>query len=285
MPVFGMAFSRPADEPVPVLGADFSKMLLIETSEDADASVFPIGTPVRFSTSDTTKVGKLGTGLLADAVKGINAQLTGVNRGADVTVIRVAEGANVAATAANIVAALGTVTSVPSVVNATPRLIWAGRTAFRPADGEDGLLVNPVIAALNQACSNLLAIAVVDVDDTATAKAIDARETMNSQRLMPVVDVTYVRVVDHFNVTNDWRSRAVTKEQIPNGTQRDVQNVVAIATVDDVGAVERALGNRTDRVVVLFAFDFVHTACSKVQSVSERTIGPIGFPSRAFIFL
>lgn len=187
-PIFGLQFSRPNDEPVPTLGADFSKILLIETSTGADATAFPIGKPVRFSSSDTTTTAKLGTGNLADAVKGVNAQLTGVNRGADITVVRVEEGANVAATAVNIVEALAKVSEIPSEVNATPRLVWAGRTSFRPVDPDnDGeVLVNPVVTALTQACETLLAIAVVDVDDTATDKAIDARETMNSQRLMPV---------------------------------------------------------------------------------------------------
>ncbi|WEK04571.1 MAG: phage tail protein [Candidatus Devosia phytovorans] len=183
-PVFGMTFSRPESEPVPVLGADFSKMLLLETSADADAAAFPIGTPVRISTSDGAMVAKLGTGLLADAVRGINSQLTGLNAGADVTIYRVAEGANAAQTAANIAAELSptNIAAIPSAVNATPRLVWAGRTAYR-ADLDT---VNPVVAALPTACERLLAINVTDVDDTDTAKAIDARETMNSERLMPL---------------------------------------------------------------------------------------------------
>jgi len=181
-PNFGMTFSRPNSEPVPVTGADFSKMWLIEASADADATVFPIGVPVRFSSSDEVKVAKLGTGPLRDAVRGINSQLTGLNVGADVTVTRIAEGANVAATCANIVAALQTAGSVPALVDATPRLVWCGRTAWRVnAD-----TVNPVVAALPEALEKLLAIAVVDVDDTSSANAIDARETMSSQRLMPV---------------------------------------------------------------------------------------------------
>ncbi|WP_173087725.1 phage tail protein [Devosia sp. 1635] len=181
-PVFGMTFARPDDEPVPILGADFSKALLIETSADADAIVFPLGQPVRFSSTDATFTSKLGTGALADAVKGINAQLGPFNIGADVTVVRVAEGGSVAATAANIVAVLADVASIASVVNATPRLVWAGRTAWRP----DADAVNPVIAALPAALNSLLAIAVVDVDDTSAANAIDARETMSSERIIPV---------------------------------------------------------------------------------------------------
>lgn len=183
-PVFGMTFSRPDAEPMPVLGADFSKALLIETSSDADAAAFPLGTPVRISTSDAVMVAKLGTGLLADAVRGINDQLTGLSAGADVTIYRVAEGADAAETAGNIATALSptNIAGIPAAVNATPRLIWAGRSAWR-ADLDTA---SPVAAALPAACERLLGIAVVDVDDTSAANAIDARETMNSERLMPV---------------------------------------------------------------------------------------------------
>lgn len=188
VPTFGMTFARPEDEPVPVIGADFSKALLIETSPDASAEAYPIGDPVRISTSDQDAVEALGTGLLADAVRGINSQLTGPNRGADVIVIRVAEDgdedpeAALANTSAAIVEGLGSVGSIPSAVNATPRLIWAGRTQWRP----DAETANPVVAALPQACETLLAVAAVDVDDASSAAAIDARETMNSERLMPI---------------------------------------------------------------------------------------------------
>ncbi|WP_019998707.1 phage tail sheath protein [Aureimonas ureilytica] len=181
-PIFGMSVARPNDEPVPTAGADFSKMLLIETSPDADAATFPLGKAVRFSTSNAAIVAKLGTGPLRDAVSGINAQLTGLNVGADATVVRVTEGASVPDTVANIVAALDKVGDIPSQVNATPRLVWAGRTAWRA----DGVTTNPIVAALPAALEKLLAVAPVDVDDTTAAKAISARETMNSQRLLPI---------------------------------------------------------------------------------------------------
>lgn len=181
-PHFGMTFSRPADEPVPVLGADFSKALLVETSADASAETFPIDTPVRFSTSNSDAVAALGSGLLADAVKGINAQLDGINSGADVTVVRVAEGADAPATIANIVNIVNSVQDIPSAVNATPRLVWCGRTAWR-ADLDT---TNPIVAALPAALGKILAVSPVDVDDTTSAKAIDARETMNSERLIPI---------------------------------------------------------------------------------------------------
>ncbi|NMG39796.1 phage tail protein [Chelativorans sp. ZYF759] len=187
-PTFGMTFTRPEDEPVPVLGADFSKALLIETSPDASAEAYPIGVPVRISTSDPDAVEALGTGYLADAVRGINSQIAGLNAGADVVILRVAEdddedpAAALANTSAAIVEALQGVGSIPSIANMTPRLIFAGRTAWRP----DEETANPVVAALPAACERLLAIAPIDVDDSSSALAIDARETMNSQRLMPI---------------------------------------------------------------------------------------------------
>ncbi|WP_223479257.1 phage tail protein [Oricola indica] len=181
-PVFGMQFSRPADEPVPVIGADFSKILCIETSEDATAGTFPLDTPVRFSTGDSAMVAALGTGLLADQVKGISDQLTGLNAGADVTVVRVAEGEDDAETAASIAAVIATITDIPSAVNATPRIVVAGRTAYRP----DMDTINPVVAALEANLGKILAIAPVDVDPTSSANAIDARETLSSERVIPI---------------------------------------------------------------------------------------------------
>ncbi|MGY6709696.1 MAG: phage tail protein [Rhizobiaceae bacterium] len=187
-PTFGMTFTRPEDEPVPVIGADFSKALLIETSPDASAEAYPIGEPVRISTSDPDAVEALGSGYLADAVRGINSQLTGLNSGADVVICRVEEDDDqdpevaLANTSAAIVEALQGAASIPSAVNMTPRMIFAGRTAWRP----DSETANPVVAALPAACERLLAIAPVDVDDSSSALAISARETMNSQRLMPI---------------------------------------------------------------------------------------------------
>lgn len=181
-PTFGMTFARPATEVVPALGADFSKILLIDTSEDASATEYPVEMPVRISSSDPDAVTALGTGLLADAVNGINDQLNSLNRGADVTIFRVAEGVDAAATAAAIATAIGSIETIPNAVNATPRIVVAGSTAYRADLDTTG----PVIAALEANLGKLLAIAPVDVDDTSAANAIDARETMATERLMPI---------------------------------------------------------------------------------------------------
>ena len=181
-PVIGMQFSRDATEALPALGADFSKALVIETSADASNTEFPLGQARRFSTGEPEALEALGSGLLADAVKGAHAQLDGLNAGADVTVVRLAEGATTALTAAAIADIVNSLSSIPSAVNSTPRIVIAGRTAWRP----DLDTTNPVIAALQSNLGKILAIAPVDVDDTDKLKAIDARETMSSERLMPI---------------------------------------------------------------------------------------------------
>lgn len=181
-PVFGMQFFRPTTEPVPAIGADFAKILVIETSADASAVEIPVDTAVRASSGDTEFRAALGTGLLADQVRGIHDQLNGLNAGADVTVFRVAEGATPALTATAIAEVINSITDIPSAINATPRIVVAGRTAWRP----DAETVSPVIAALEANLGKILAIAPVDVDDTSNTNAIDARETMSSERLMPI---------------------------------------------------------------------------------------------------
>lgn len=128
-PVFGIVTSRPDTEPLPVIGADFSKVLFISTSANADPILFPLKKPVRFSSNDNAYRSRLGTGYLADAIRGVQGQLTGISKAADVTVIRVAEGTTGSASArlmqtfSNILEAIDIAKSVASEVNAQPRLV------------------------------------------------------------------------------------------------------------------------------------------------------------------
>lgn len=181
-PEFGMQFSRGGDEPISVPPPDFSKVIAIEVSADASSTEFPLETAVRFSTSDKDARDALGSGPLADMVRGVHDQLNGINSGADMTVVRVAEGEEIEDTCAAICEILDGITDIPSAVNATPRIILAGRTDWR-ADAET---MNPVLAKLDAACGKLLAIAPVDVNALSAAQAIDDRETLNSQRIMPI---------------------------------------------------------------------------------------------------
>lgn len=181
-PIFGMQFSRTSNEPVSVLGPDFSKIIAIEASSDASNTEFPLETAVRFSSSDKAARTALGTGPLADMVRGVHDQLNGLNAGADITVVRIAEGEDAAETCAAIGEILDGIGGIPSSTNSTPRIILVGRTDYR----EDAETMNPVLAKLDAACGKLLAIAPVDVNSTTAALAIDDRETLNSQRIMPI---------------------------------------------------------------------------------------------------
>lgn len=182
-PTLGMQFSRDANEVVPVLGDDFSRVLVIEASSDASNTEFPIDTPVRFSSSATEARSALGTGPLADAVRGIHDQLTSLNAGADVTVVRVSEGEEVADTAAAIAEIVDGLASIPSAVKATPRLVVAGRTAWQPAGAA---AVNPVLVALQSNLPKILAFAPVDLDAASAAAALAQRGGLSSDRLMPI---------------------------------------------------------------------------------------------------
>lgn len=193
-PQFGIINTRPDDEPIPVIGADFSKIGLVETSEDADAAVFPLNTPVRFASIDPAFLTKIGTGYLADALRGINAQLGALGAAADVTIVRVAEGASAVAqtkleqTTANIIGTAAAKTGLyalkaaPEAVGATPRMIWAGRTAWQP----DANSANPIIAELPAILNSLLAVAVADAPDGSRDAALAWRETTQSERIIPV---------------------------------------------------------------------------------------------------
>ena len=187
-PTFGVQFKHTTSLSSSILGADFSKVIAIETSEDAIELEFPLNTAVRFSTSDSVKLSKLGTGLLYDYVKGVHDQLDGLNAGVDMIVVRVKEEAEIAATVANIVAVVNQLPTIPAGVKATPRIVLAGRTAWRPEDTENPgqFLASPVVAALQTVLGKIYAIAPADVDDASMLAAIEARETMSSKRVMPI---------------------------------------------------------------------------------------------------
>lgn len=195
-PIFGIVNYRPEDEAIPVLGSDFSKVGLVSTSEDADDTLFPLNTAVRFSTNDATYLTGLGTGLLADAVRGINAQLSELQVAVDCIVVRVAEGTNVdpdlkrAETTANIVGNQGAKTGLyallaaPEDLGATPRLIACpGYTDWQ----EDADTANPICAELPTILNALLAVAVVDGPGDSVANFTTWRETIQSDRMIPVV--------------------------------------------------------------------------------------------------
>lgn len=124
-PVFGVVINRPDTEPQPIVGADFSKIGIVCWSEDADAGTFPLNTAVRFNSRNPafTAAAKIGTGLLADAVRGINDQLVSVGGSADLIAVRVAYSGTLSVLHQNVIAGLAVLRACPPILAATPRIV------------------------------------------------------------------------------------------------------------------------------------------------------------------
>lgn len=187
-PTFGISLTRIDNEPRPAVWSDMSVVGLIGTAPDADVASFPLDTPVFIYSDDAAKLTALGvSGTLKDALGLINAQLGEFQVAAKVVVVRVAEGLDADATIANIVGdgiatGLSAFIEAGPVLGAIPRLLAApGFTSQR-----SGANANAVCAALPAICNRLLAHAVVDGPATSEQAAIDWRETLSSDRLIPV---------------------------------------------------------------------------------------------------
>ena len=194
-PTFGISIIREDNEPRIAVNADLSVVGIIGTAPDAAALSFPLDTPVAIFSNDTASLTALGaTGTLATAIRLINAQLGDFQAAARVVVVRVEEGIDDDATIANIVGD-GIATGLSAFLSAgpdlgvMPRLICA--PGFTHQQAEDvanpgTLLANPVAAALPAVLTKLLAHAVVNVNSATLEAAIDARETLASERIIPI---------------------------------------------------------------------------------------------------
>ncbi len=187
-PTFGISITRIDNEPRPPVFSDMSVVGIVGTAPDADAEVFPADTPVFLYSDDATKLTALGaSGTLRDAIILINSQLGEFQVAAKVVVVRVEDGGDTDATIGNIIGD-GIATGLSALVTAgpelgvIPRLICAPGFTSQRAAGE----ANAVCAALPAICAKLLAHAVVDGPATTEQDAIDWRETLSSDRLIPV---------------------------------------------------------------------------------------------------
>ena len=188
-PTFGLTINMIDNEPRTAVWGDLSVVGLIGVAPDADATAFPVNTPVLVRSSDPDAIENLDeAGTLADALKLINAQLGEFQGAAMVVVVRVAEGADTAATIANIVGdgvstGVGAFLQAGPLLGYTPRLLMAPGFTSQTAGGAEG---NAVVAALAGICPRLLAHAVVDGPGTSRAAAQEWRETISSDRIIPV---------------------------------------------------------------------------------------------------
>lgn len=188
-PTFGMTFTRRDNEPRPVIASDMSVIGIIGTAPAANADAYPLNTPVVISSGDATARTALGaTGTLPDALRGISDQLGDFQVGARCVVVRVAEGAQAADTAANVLGTEADRTGIYAFLKAgtalavIPRILIAPGFTHAHAEGE----ANPVCAALPAVCSKLLAHAIVEGPGTTDTAAQDWRETITSERLIPI---------------------------------------------------------------------------------------------------
>lgn len=197
-PIFGISITRVDNEPRPAVVTDMSVVGLVFTAPEADAAVFPYNTPVQFYSDDTAKVasmGKGGTG--AAAVELINQQLGEFQVAANVIGVRVEEGADVDETVANLRGEINARTGMYALLNAgaelgiTPRLICVPGYTSQVAEGAEA---NAIVAGLPTLLDRLLAVAVVDGPATDQTTAINWRETIQSERIIPVDPA--VKIVD-----------------------------------------------------------------------------------------
>ena len=166
----------------PIRTVKSSVIGLVGTAPDADADAFPANTPVLVE--GPRKAALLGdAGTLKDAYEALYAQ------GASVAVVvLVAEGADAAATLANIVgdATLGTglwaLEAASSVLDLTPRILAApGFTSTVPGDP-----ASPVITNLIAIAEKTRAVVIADGPNTNETDAKTERGNWGSDRLFLV---------------------------------------------------------------------------------------------------
>lgn len=222
-PTFGLTIQTIDNEIRPAVWGDLSVIGLVGTAPAANAAAFPLDTPVLVNSSDAVAIAALGnTGTLADALRLITAQLGEFQSAARCVVVRVAEGADINATLAS-VAGDGISTGVAALLEAgpltgyTPRLLAApGFTSQHDPDE-----ANVVVAALAAVAPRLLAHAVVD-GPTSTAAAAQAwRETINSDRIIPVVPGA--RVLDAASATGAIIDAPMAAAILGIGVRRDFE--------------------------------------------------------------
>jgi uncharacterized protein len=177
---------------------------LIGTAPNADASVFPINTPVLVTSAATqaklfSQTGGDGNGTLPDAVDAIFDQAN-----AAIVVIRVEAGEDDTATLANIVGGVnadGSYEGVHAFLGAMsllgfkPRILAAPGFTHQTGGTTEAPTANPVVAELLGIATKLRAVIIQDGPDTTDAAAIALAGMAGSQRVY-LVDPQVLRTDD-----------------------------------------------------------------------------------------
>ncbi|QUS59188.1 phage tail sheath subtilisin-like domain-containing protein [Pseudovibrio brasiliensis] len=171
--------------PRPIKTVKSSIIGLVGTAPDADTTAFPENTPVLLAGSRAAAalIGKTGT--LPSAIDTIFDQV-----GAMVVVVRVAEGADAAATLANVVggvdATTGKYTGVHALKAAQPTLGAKPKILLAPGfthQKADASTANPVVTELIEIANNLRAVILADAPDGPDADLVAYREDFDSKRV------------------------------------------------------------------------------------------------------
>ncbi|PYF05045.1 hypothetical protein BJ122_102271 [Rhodopseudomonas faecalis] len=193
-PTFGISFLRDDNEPRPAVTADMSVVGLFGPMADAQDGI-PINRAITFNSDDTSVLNALGSNDVADAVRGINDQLADFQRAARVVLVRTP--ASTSADPAtkineNIGSAVGTqaegsgmygLLKAGPALGVIPRLIACpGLTGHQTAVNE----ANLICASLPGVLAKLMAVAAVDGPANSLQGFTNWRETMQSERLIPI---------------------------------------------------------------------------------------------------
>jgi phage tail sheath protein FI len=175
----GTRLAESNETPVLVQVSQSAVVGLLGTAPDADATRFPLNTPVLLKGTPTDAVELGDAGTLKDAVDDVFDQI-----GAYTIVIRVEEGADTAATMSNLVGDATQLTGVHALKKAEAQLGIKPRLIAIPGfTSGDGVTANPVVAELVGVLDQLGAVAFVDGPDTTDADAVAYRELIGSQRI------------------------------------------------------------------------------------------------------
>ncbi|WP_462328039.1 phage tail sheath C-terminal domain-containing protein [Desulfobaculum sp.] len=184
--------------PRPIRTLKSSVIGIVGTAPDADASTFPLNTPVLVA-GNRREAAKLDT--VGDGAGTLPAALDGIldQSGAMVVVVRVDEGADDAATMTNVVGGVDEATgqymgvqalrASASVLGFTPRVLLApGFTHQRAEDADNPgtFFKNPVGAELEGIAERLRAVVIVDGPNTNDTDAIAAMGDFGTARVFMV---------------------------------------------------------------------------------------------------
>jgi phage tail sheath protein FI len=146
--VMGIKMLRDGLSPQSVIGADMAVIGVVGTAPLANATLFPLDTPVLVNTNDAVMVAALGsTGTLADAIKAISAQMNNT-AAAKVVVCRVTYDAVTANQITNLLGSEGAGTGIwsllegPQTLGLTPRLLVVPGFSSQTENGVASIAIN-----------------------------------------------------------------------------------------------------------------------------------------------